>query len=105
MFGFIKRKCTAETLGTIVKKRWNGNLWFITVEYFVEGQSYIVKEQLTYHVEKKIKLERFQSECILHRHLRVLTLMPASVLSTIRINLSRAICRITMDFIWDRDGV
>ena len=25
MFGFIKRKCTAETLGTIVKKRWNGN--------------------------------------------------------------------------------
>ena len=53
MFGFIKRKCTAETLGTIVKKRWNGNLWFITVEYFVEGQSYIVKEQLTYHVEKK----------------------------------------------------
>ncbi len=79
MFGFIKRKCTAETLGTIVKKRWNGNLWFITVEYFVEGQSYIVKEQLTYHVEKNIKLERFQSECILHRHLRVLTLMPASV--------------------------
>lgn len=105
MFGFIKRKCTAETFGTIVKKRWNGNLWFITVEYFVEGQSYIVKEQLTYHVEKNIKLERFQSECILHRHLRVLTLMPASVLSTIRINLSRAICRITMDFIWDRDGV
>lgn len=105
MFGFIKRKCTAETLGTIVKKRWNGNLWFITVEYFVEGQSYIVKEQLTYHVRKNIKLERFQSECILHRHLRVLTLMPASVLSTIRINLSRAICRITMDFIWDRDGV
>ena len=56
MFGFIKRKCTAETLGTIVKKRWNGNLWFITVEYFVEGQSYIVKEQLTYHVEKKYKV-------------------------------------------------
>ena len=46
MFGFIKRKCTAETLGTIVKKRWNGNLWFITVEYFVEGQSYIVKAHL-----------------------------------------------------------
>ena len=56
MFGFIKRKCTAETLGTIVKKRWNGNLWFITVEYFVEGQSYIVKEQLTYKVEKKYKV-------------------------------------------------
>lgn len=31
--------------------------------------------------------------------------MKVSVLSTIRINLSRAICRIIMDFIWDRDGV
>ena len=56
MFGFIKKNCIAETTGTIIKKRWNGDLWFITAEYFVGGRSYIVKEQLTYHVEKKYKM-------------------------------------------------
>lgn len=105
MFGFIKRKCTAETFGTIVKKRWNGNLWFITVEYFVEGQSYIVKEQLTYHVEKKYKVGKVPVGMHSTSALKSIDINAASVLSTIRINLSRAICRITMDFIWDRDGV
>ena len=38
------------------KEEMEWNLWFITVEYFVEGQSYIVKEQLTYKVEKKYKV-------------------------------------------------
>lgn len=56
MFGFIKKKCTAETIGTIVKKRWNGDLWFITATYSVEGKVYTVKEQLTYHVEKKYEV-------------------------------------------------
>ena len=54
MFGFIKRKCTAETLGTIVKKRWNGNL--------------SSKSSSLIRLKKNIKLERFQLECILHRH-------------------------------------
>ena len=56
MLGFIKKKCTAETIGTIIKKRWNGELWFITAEYFVDGRSYTVKEQLTYHVDKKYEV-------------------------------------------------
>ncbi len=32
MFKCNKNKCTKETVGVIVKKRWNGDLWFITVE-------------------------------------------------------------------------
>lgn len=105
MFGFIKRKCTAETLGTIVKKRWMAIYGLLQSSISWKDNHISSKSSSLIMLRKNIKLERFQSECILHRHLRVLTLMPASVLSTIRINLSRAICRITMDFIWDRDGV
>lgn len=53
MFSFNKKKCTEETIGFIVKKKWNGNVWFLTVEYVVNGTVYKVKEQLTYHVTKK----------------------------------------------------
>lgn len=53
MFGFNKKKCTEETVGYIKKKKWNGDLWFLTVEYTVNGIVYSVKEQLTYHVTKK----------------------------------------------------
>ena len=56
MFGFVKKRCTAETTGTIIRKRWNGDLWFITAEYFADGQLYTVKEQLTYRVERKYKV-------------------------------------------------
>ena len=37
MFVFKKKKCTEETIGFIKKKRWNGDLWFLTVEYSVDG--------------------------------------------------------------------
>ena len=56
MFVFNKKKCTEETIGFIKKKRWNGDLWFLTVEYSVDGKTYIVKEQLTYHITKKHKI-------------------------------------------------
>lgn len=56
MFRFNKKKCTEETVGFIKKKKWNGDLWFITVEYTVNGTVYKVREQLTYHVTKKYKI-------------------------------------------------
>lgn len=56
MFKYNKIKCTEETVGIIKKKRWNGDLWFLTVEYAVDGKEYTVKEQLTYHVEGKHKV-------------------------------------------------
>ena len=36
----LKKKCTAETTGIIAKKKWNGDLWFLTVEYIVNGKKY-----------------------------------------------------------------
>lgn len=52
MFGIYKKKCTSETKGMLIKKRWDGDVWFLSVEYVVNGQKYICKEQLRY---KKIK--------------------------------------------------
>lgn len=31
MFRFQKKACTKETMGTVIKKRWNGDTWFLTV--------------------------------------------------------------------------
>ena len=43
-----KSKCTAETSGKVIKRKWNGNVWFLKVEYAVEGKTYIITEQLKY---------------------------------------------------------
>ena len=56
MLGYLKKKCTEETIGTIVKKKWNGELWFIKVEYMVNGKVYRITEQLTYHVTKTYRI-------------------------------------------------
>lgn len=40
MLKILKKKCTAETSGVITKKKWNGDLWFLTVEYIVNGKKY-----------------------------------------------------------------
>ncbi len=56
MFKFQKRKCTAQVMGKIVKKRWNGNIWVITVAYEVDGVTYKRREQVTYHCEKVHKI-------------------------------------------------
>lgn len=40
MLKILKKKCTAETTGVIVKKKWNGEQWFLTVEYIVNGKKY-----------------------------------------------------------------
>ncbi len=48
MFKFQKKKCTNETMGKVMKKRWNGNVWFLTAEYLVEGKPYRRTEQLRY---------------------------------------------------------
>ena len=40
MLKILKKKCTSETTGVIVKKKWNGDLWFLTVEYIVNGKKY-----------------------------------------------------------------
>ena len=37
-------------MGKIVKARWDGELWFITAQYHVDGGSYERTEQLTYKV-------------------------------------------------------
>ena len=42
----------------ITKKKWNGDLWFLTVEYIVDGKKYRRKEQLTYHVTRKHSVGR-----------------------------------------------
>ena len=33
MFWNKKEKCTQEIMGTLIKKKWNGDVWFLTVEY------------------------------------------------------------------------
>ena len=27
-------------MGKVIKKRWNGNIWFLTAEYIVEGKTH-----------------------------------------------------------------
>ena len=49
----LKKKCTAETSGVITKKKWNGELWFLSVYYNVVGYKYRRKDQLTFHVSRK----------------------------------------------------
>lgn len=56
MFKFQKEKCTQETEGKVIKKRWNGDVWFLTVEYSVDGEKYKLTEQLKYQVIKTHKL-------------------------------------------------
>ena len=56
MFKFQKEKCTQETEGKVIKKRWNGDVWFLTVEYSVDGKKYKLTEQLKYQVIKTHKL-------------------------------------------------
>ena len=52
MFRFQKKACTKETMGTVVKKRYNGDTWFLTVSYTVEGVPYKRTEQLRYRPVK-----------------------------------------------------
>lgn len=57
MFKFQKEKCTEETTATIIKKRWNGEVWFLTVEYIVNGKRYKKTEQLRYKIVKTYKVK------------------------------------------------
>lgn len=50
MFKFQKNKCTEAVVGKIIKARWDGELWFITAEYRVNGHMYRKTEQLTYKI-------------------------------------------------------
>lgn len=56
MFRFQKKKCTQQTEGVIIKKRWNGQVWFATAAYTVDGVEYQRTEQVTYHSTKVHKL-------------------------------------------------
>lgn len=47
----------------MVKKRWNGEVWFVTVEYMIDGKTYQVKEQLTYQVTKVHKVGKIPIGC------------------------------------------
>ena len=51
-----KKKCTEDTIGVIKKKRWNGDVWFLTVEYTVNGKIYNLKEQLKFQVTREHKI-------------------------------------------------
>lgn len=48
MFKFQKKKCMEETVGTVIKKRWDGEVWFLKAEYVVDGKAYTKTEQLRY---------------------------------------------------------
>lgn len=56
MFWNKKEKCTQEIMGTLIKKKWNGDVWFLTVEYEISGIKYKVTEQLTYKITKAPKI-------------------------------------------------
>ena len=56
MFKFQKKKCTDEVMGKIIKKKRNGNVWFLTGEYIVEGKAYKRSEQLRYQKVKTHKI-------------------------------------------------
>lgn len=58
MFKFQKKKCTESVVGKIIKARWDGELWFITAEYTVNGSVYKRTEQLTYKVVDVKKVGR-----------------------------------------------
>lgn len=58
MFLLRKDRCTQETTGTLIKKKWNGNVWHLTVEYTVAGIRYTCTEQLRYRITKKYKIGR-----------------------------------------------
>ena len=47
MFKFNEKKCVCEEEGTIIKKRWNGDVWFISVQYAVNGINYTCTEQIS----------------------------------------------------------
>lgn len=46
MLKFNEKKCVCETEGVIIKKRWDGDVWFITVQYSVNGINYKRTEQV-----------------------------------------------------------
>lgn len=56
LFKFQRAKCTAETTGTVIRKRWNGDVWFLKVEYTVDGETYLFSEQLRYRKVKTHKV-------------------------------------------------
>lgn len=56
MFKFQKEKCTSVTIGTVIKLRWDGEIWFLKAEYVVNGKSYVKTEQLRYKKQKTYKL-------------------------------------------------
>lgn len=52
MFKSKKEKCTHETVGEVIKRRWDGETWFLTVQYIVVGRIYHVKEQVRCPITK-----------------------------------------------------
>ena len=56
MFKFNEKKCVCEEEGTIIKKRWNGDVWFISVLYAVNGINYTCTEQIKYKKISTYKL-------------------------------------------------
>lgn len=56
MLKFNEKKCVREAEGVIIKKRWNGDAWFITVQYSVNGINYIRTEQVKYKKVSTYKL-------------------------------------------------
>ena len=71
MFRFQKKKCKNEIMGKVIKKRWNGNIWFLTAEYIVEGKTYKRTEQLRYQKVKthgKARLFAFIPTSSTHNH-------------------------------------
>ena len=56
MFGWKKKRCTAETTGTVTRVRRHSGTRFVTVAYRVDGIDYARTEQMTYRKEEVYRL-------------------------------------------------
>ncbi len=56
MFSFTKKKCTQQTVGTLLKRKRSTNTWHLIVEYHVDGRRYICREQMKFQIQKTYKI-------------------------------------------------
>lgn len=58
MFQFLKKQCTEKIKGTLIEKRWNGDVWYLKAKYVVDGKSYTCSEELRYIMKDKKQRRR-----------------------------------------------
>ena len=58
MFQFQRKKCTQQTTGVVIEKRWNGDVWYIGAKYVVDGKTYKRSEEVRYVFKNQKKHTR-----------------------------------------------